>query len=363
MAPKSPTLKDVAREVGLSKSAVSAALSGNRSTISLPEETRLKILSVAKKLNYRPSILARSMSEQRSFLVGLLLWDVNTSLATELIRGIQGEVVGHDCAPVVFSHANPEQERANLKSCLDRKVDALIVNTSMCGALADPSRKSRRVLSSHTPVVEVFGRGHQPWVVLDFRASGRIATEHLLALGHHRIALLTHEHYLGADDTRGAADQTGAGEHWNAREHFEGYEAAMREAGRSPVVLTHPLQDAARPELAWTDQVAALAPQMLAGDDRPTAVICYDDRQAYGLFRGAKAMGLVVPRDLSVVGHLDREASSLIDPALTTLKVPASQVGAKAAQMCFDMMQNQPVSNTSFVPELVVRGSTAEVPN
>lgn len=357
MASKTTTLKDVARESGFSKAAVSAALSGNRSTISLTEETRLKILSAAQKLNYRPSILARSMSEQRSFLIGLLLWDVNTSLATELIRGIQEQVVAHDCAPVVFSHSNPEQERVNLKACMNRQVDALIVNTSICNEPAASRHNARRAISSKTPVVEVFGRGYQPWVVLDYRASGRIATEHLLSLGHRRIALLTHDQYLGTPATSGLCDA----KHWNTREHFEGYQGTMQEAGVPTQVLTHPLLDTPQPELVWADQVAGLAPSMLTGGDRPTAVICYDDRQAYGLMRAARTMGLDTPGDLSVIGHLDREASSLIDPALTTLRVPASQVGAKAAQMCFDMMQNQSVSNTSFEPELVTRASTARV--
>lgn len=352
MPRNSATIKDIAVASGFSKSAVSAALSGKKSTISLSQETRVKILDAAKKLNYQPNILARSMSEQRSFLIGLLLWDVNTSLATELIRGIQDQVVGHRYAPVVFSHSNPEQERDNFKTCMDRKVDALIVNASAGGASGGRSKARSWRVSKEVPVVEVLGRGDRPWVVLDYRASARIATEYLLKLGHQRIALLTYDQYRGDPDATNA-------KHWNAREQFRGYEQTMQQAGRTPCVLTHPLLDVAHPELAWTDQVAAAAPGMLAGADRPTAVICYDDRQAYGLMRACKDMGLEVPGDLSIVGHLDREASSLVDPALTTLRVPAAQLGAKAAQMCFDMMQGRPVSNTSYEPQLIIRSSAA----
>lgn len=348
MAPKTITLQDVAKASGFSKSAVSAALSGNRSTISLTEETRNKILQAAKKLNYRPNILAKSMSEQRSFLIGLLLSDVNTALATELIRGIQDQAVGHGYAPVVFSHGNPQQERDNLKTCMDRKVDALIVNA----AVGQAARTGREGLAPNVPLVEVLGRQSAPWVVLDYRASGRIATQHLLELGHRRIAMLTYDQSLGKP---GATN----GEHWNAREHFLGYQETMEHAGLTTHVLTHPLLDTARPELAWTDQVAQAAPDMLAGTDRPTAVICYDDRQAYGLVRACRGLGLEVPADLSIVGHLDREASELIEPALTSLRVPAAQLGARAAQMCFDLMDDQPVSNTSFEPQLITRGSTA----
>lgn len=348
---KSITINDVAKEVGLSKSAVSAALSGNVSTISLPEQTRKRILSAARKLNYKPNILARSMIEQRSFLIGVLLRDVNTSLYTELIRGIQDQLVGRSYAPIIFTHCTPEEETTNLHTCVDRKVDGLIVNCSLGNALDSKQGAFIKSVYAETPMVELFGRESNHCVVLDYEASGKMATKHLLDLGHRKIALLTHERFNAAKSAKG--------EHWNAWEHYQGYEDQMRLAGLTPRVFTHELTTAQRPELGWADAVEAIAPSLLGGSDRPTAIICYDDRQAYGLIRACRAMGIALPDELSIVGHLDLEASSYMEPALTSLAVPTYRVGAKAAQMLFDLMQGQPVTNMSFAPQFIGRKSCA----
>lgn len=361
MQEKVVTMKDVARMVGVSRAAVSAALSGKQSTTSLPEATRERIVQAAKQLNYTPNIIAHSMRHQRTFLLGVLLLQSNTAQAAGLIRGIQEIAVSGNYAPIVFSHKNTDEEIANFQTCLDRRVDGLILTTAVDAEQASFESYLQQKRSLGIPLVEIFGRVHTPWVLLDHHASGRIATEHLLKLGHRRIALLTHEGY--------EKGRQPGGQHWNAWEQYEGYEQTMRQAGLNPYVITHPLVDSLEQPLGFIvggiggmGDIIPIMKKELARRDRPTAVICYYDLQAYAVIHACQLMKLSVPDQLSVIGHLDLDMSPLTHPPLTTFRVSAKQVGRHAARLIFRQMDNLPTSNVSVAPIFVERQSTAPPP-
>ena len=257
------TRKDVAQRAAVAVSTAGMILAGRGDRYSA--QTREKVLRAAKQLNYRPNLAGRSLRTRRSYLVGVLLNAANTTMAADFLRGVQDQLTGGGCAPVVFSHRSPSEESRCLQCCLDRRVDGLIVNVAVdADGRVDESRYDA-VLESRLPAVEVFGRFLRgtPAANLDNASAGRIAVRHLIQLGHRRIAMLVHEGY-------DLARQTGVGLHFDAWERYRGYEQALHAAGLEPIVVRH----RAPPEIGGTEEflaggIAALRPCSRIPRNRP----------------------------------------------------------------------------------------------
>jgi DNA-binding LacI/PurR family transcriptional regulator len=345
------TRKDIAREVGVSVSTVGMILDGYGARYSA--ETRKKVLKAAEKLDYRPNLVGRSLRTGKSFLLGILLFDGNARWYSELLRGISRALAGGEYSPVVFSHGGTEEEAEALRRCLDRQVDGLLVNTAVNPDGSVDTQRYRDLRRQGLALVELFGHflRRVPSVNVDNAGEARAAVEHLLAKGHRRIAMLTHEHYRLSKGKK-------SGKHFDAWEQYQGYAAALRDAGLQPQVFTHPL----RSQFEATDDffeggVQALD-QCRAAKRRPTAVVCYNDFQAFGLIRAARVDGLAIPGELAVVGNGDLDLSRITSPALTSLRLPAVEVGEKAAGLLLDLIEGRPVEDTVVTPHLVERESS-----
>ena len=229
------TRKDIAARSGVSISAVGMILNGNGKHYT--EETRRKVREAAEALDYRPDISARGLRMSRSFLIGVSVFESNASLMTSLMRGVQRGLRDGEYSALIYSHGSREEELECHRRCADRKVDGMIINPGVAAdGSADTKMSYLNSIGRNVPVVEIFGRTVEaPAVNIDFRAVGRVAVEHLLALGHRRIAMLTHDRYR-------AASATGFGRHADAWHRFEGYCQALAGAGLEPLVFTHPVQ-------------------------------------------------------------------------------------------------------------------------
>lgn len=347
---KGVTIKDVAKRAGVSHPVVSTVLGKGGSTTRVSEATAGRVLAAARELKYKPNILARGFQQRKSFIVGILASEAINWLLADLIWGVQEQLSQDEYSPMVLIHRNREEERAYLQRCLDRKVDGLIVNLAVNEQGQTNADLIKGSVDPSVPVVTIFGRDMSPSISVDFRADGRAATEHLLSLGHRRIALLTHDRYR--------ASETAPPLHWDAWEHSLGYQDAMRAAGAEPIVLTHPLPNALQVDRAWTDAGFAMGPRLFDAEAKITAVVCLLDQQAYGVIRAARHRGVAVPDQLAVVGHRDLDLSEIVEPALTTLRTSAQQIGRSAAQAVLEMMANRTVIDKSFGSELVRREST-----
>jgi LacI family transcriptional regulator len=342
--------KDIAAAAQVSVSTVGMILSGQGERYS--EETRARVLDAAARLGYQPSINARALRLNRSLLIGVLLYEVNSHLSARFLQGVQEAITDTHYSPLVFFAKGAGDQEVCLEHCLSREVDALIVNCAVDPAKQLPESYFQRLAALPIPIVEVFGQ-FLPGVAkvnIDNTRAGALATRHLIELGHRRIALLTHSRYQNSQF------------HTDAWEQSQGYHAEMKEAGLQPLVVAREI-DFISPSphsfmQAGDDGLSAL----LALPDPPTAVICYGDYMAYGLNRACRIQGVRVPDDLSITGNFDLELSSVVNPPLTTARPRYFEIGKLAGAGLIQAIEGADLTDQLVAPELVIRESTGPAP-
>ena len=169
--------------------------------------------------------------------------------------------------------------------------------------------------------------------------------------GHAEIVLLIHDHY-------DMAKSTGIGLHFDAWQRYFGYSQAMQAAGLQSIVITHSTPADVNANEAFFASGMASLDHVIGHETLPTAVVCYNDYQAYGLIRGCRLRNIPIPEQLSIVGYGDLELSQITSPTLTTLRVPAWQVGYQATRMLLDLLAHANVEETLVPSELRLREST-----
>ncbi len=261
--------------------------------------------------------------------------DVNPFVAG-VVSGIEDIASRHGFSVFLAnSNADPEQEIRVVQSFDERRVDGIVVTSSRVGALYVPVLSRRRV-----PIVLLNNQHPSEFaysVVIDSTQGSRDATNHLIDLGHRRIA------YLG--------DQFG---HQSDTERLCGYREALNQAGlrysREFIVYGDGKAEGAIPAMS----------RLLALPRRPTAVVCYNDMSALGAMHQIRAAGLRVPDDLSITGFDDLHISQYLNPPLTTIRQPMPEMGRMAMEKLIALLSGNTSQQNILVPgSLVVRGSTA----
>jgi LacI family transcriptional regulator len=329
------TLRDVARIAGVHPGTVSRAL--NPATEALVrDETVARVRQVAADLGYRPNPLARGLKTNRSFTVGVLVPDIQNPLFPPIIRGLDDRLGEAGYTPLIANTDNdPARERVDFEAMSARAVDGFVTATARFEhELLD------EIAALGVPLVLVNRRledGGLPSATADDRAGVRLAVEHLVALGHRRIA-----HLAGPQDV-----STG-------RRRREGFREAMEAAGLDASVV--------RVARAFTEpEGARLCEELLAGGPPVTAIVAGNDLMALGCYDVLAARGLVCPDELSVVGFNDMPFADRFAPPLTTVRIPHYEIGVAAAQLLLDILSGELVGSADVVlpADLVVRGSTA----
>lgn len=342
------TRNDIAAAAGVSRSTVGMILSGKGENYSA--DTRALVMETAEQLGYKASINARALRMQRSFLIGVLLNEVNVHLSAQFLLGVQKAIGATDYSPVVFfTKAEADQDHC-LDHCLNRQVDALIVNCSVEDTAGAGFRAfASRVNALPIPVVEVFGRflTDVPKVNCDNATSGRQCAAHLADLGHRRIALITHERYERREM------------HTDAWEQFAGYREELAARGLEPIVIAPGVNFERIDASSFVQAGSDALDQLLALEDRPTAVVCYNDLMAYGLNRACRDRGIRVPQELSIMGSLDMLLSSVVNPPLTTMREDHFEIGNRAATLLLQALAGEETTDQWVAPEFLVRQSTA----
>jgi DNA-binding LacI/PurR family transcriptional regulator len=329
------SIKDIARLARVSHPTVSRAL--QNSPLVNPA-TAAKIRKIAEAAGYRPSAVARGLVTRRTRTVGLVVTTVADPFAGEVACGI--EQAAHDHGYAVFlanSNADAEHERKVVQALAERRVDGIIVTSSRVGSDYLPMLAQLNV-----PMVLVNDQYPGEFVhsvMIANEEGSRAATDHLIELGHRRIA------YVG--DRSGYQTDT---------ERLEGYKQALAEAGIEFASELVVLGDG-RPEgaLAAVDGLMKIA-------DPPTAVCCYNDMTALGAMRAIRARALRVPEDVSVTGFDDLFFSEYLEPPLTTVRQPMRRMGEMAMENLLKLMAGEEsVAQVKVGAELIVRGSTGKV--
>jgi DNA-binding LacI/PurR family transcriptional regulator len=333
---RQPSIKDIARLARVSHPTVSRALQ-NSPLVSA--ETAARIRKIAEEQGYRASAVARGLVTRRTRTVGLIVTSVDDPFAGEVACGVEEVASDRGYAVLLSSaHADPEHERRVVQELAERRVDGVVVTSSRMGALYLPLLKNLDV-----PIVLVNGQYPGEFVhsvTIANQEGMRAATDHLIALGHRRIA------YLG--DSSGYRSDI---------ERLAGYQEALADAGI----------DFARDLAVEGDGRPEAAMEAMNGLFRlkrpPTAVCCYNDMTALSAMRAIRARGLRVPADVSVTGFDDLFFAAYLAPALTTVRHPMRRMGQMAMENLFKLMSGQEsMAQIKVGAELMVRGSTGKAP-
>jgi DNA-binding LacI/PurR family transcriptional regulator len=327
------SIKDVARVAGVSHSTVSRAL--QNSPVVNPK-TAAKIRRIARDLGYRPSAVARGLVTQKTRTIGVVVTTIADPFVSEVVIGI--EMAANDNGYSVFladSNADPAREKSVVHSFAERRVDGIVVTSSRVGALYTPLLSEMMV-----PIVLINNQHPGQFVhsvMIDNLPASRDATNHLISLGHRRIA------YVG--------DRYG---HHSDTERFAGYREALEQAALPflPELVVH---GDGKPEGG-----APAMNKLLCLPNPPTAVFCYNDMTALGVLGSIHMHGLRVPADISLIGFDDLFFASYTQPQLTTVRQPMRQMGRMAMENLLKLMSGQPSAEAIKVPaELIIRESTA----
>lgn len=329
-----PTIRDVAERAGVSKSLVSLVLRGSEQ---VRPEKRQAVLAAVEELGYRPNAAARSLSERRTRTVGVLLNDMRNPWFVELLDGLNSRL--HDGGLHMLladGHLNRRLGDDLIRTFTDLRVDGLVA----VGTL--PPSEELRTAAGRIPMVVAGAREPAlPGVDVvagDDELGARLATEHLIGLGHRRIGHIAGQGVVGALRRRG-------------------FEAVMREHGPADAALV------AQGDLTEEGGYRATV-RLLAGPERPTAVFAFNDMACVGALSAAEELGLKVPRDLSLVGYDNTYLSRLRHLWLTTVDTAGHEVGRRAAQRLLDRIDDpaRPGEVVLTTPALEVRGTTAPPP-
>jgi LacI family transcriptional regulator len=333
-----PTVKDVARAAGVSTATVSRALN---QPDSVTPALRQQVLEAVRRMGYVAHAGARALSSRRSGTVGVIVPTIDNAIFASGLQAFQRRMAQAGRVTLMaISDYDPAQEEAQVQALLSRGVDALaLTGTSQC-----------------TSLMTLLGQRGLPWVHtgsypsapgtacvgFDNREAIARAAHYLMDLGHRRIGMLAG---IARDNERAAA-------------RIEGVRQAL---------ARHRLELPERwcVQAAYTIQAAREGTRtLLSGASRPTALICGNDVLAFGAMLEAAALGLEVPRELSVVGFDDLDLARHWQPALTTVHVPTEAMWTMAADyllQALDVADTLPLQRRIEV-ELVVRGSTCRAP-
>lgn len=323
------SLADISRRAGVSIATASRVLNGSSHPVS--EATRSRVLAAADELGYRPSELARALVKRTSRIVGVIVGDVVDPYFAEIARGVEDVAarVGH-LTMVCNADRRPAAELAYLDVLRDYHAAGVVFAGSGYEHVAEaaPLRRAVAELQERgTVVVALAARDLDcPSVRVDNRAAARDATEHLLALGHRRVAFV----------------EGPPGLHTSAHRR-EGFDAAIAAAGAEPVVLPG----------GFEFEAGAAAAETLLADGLPDAVLGVNDEVAIGLLTGLRRAGVDVPAQVAVAGIDDTRPARLVD--LTSVSLPLQELGERAARVILEGAAGDVV----LPHRLIVRGTTA----
>jgi DNA-binding LacI/PurR family transcriptional regulator len=326
-----PTIRDVAREAGVGVGTVSRVIGGRPR---VAPATRERVEAAVARLDYRPSPVARALSQQRTQTLEVVVPLITRDFYVEVLRGIEAALAATDYTLLIRTIERPA-ERDGVFAALgegERADGVLIVSQE------PPASFLARLGKRPAPVVLVDATHPQlTSVAVDHQAAALRAVRHLLGLGHRRIALVDH-----------AAMPFAQGSPAGRR---RGYRLALTEAGLRPRRSDEVV--AAFSPFGGEEAVAAL----LARPDPPTAVFAGSDVQAMGVLAGARRLGRRVPEDLAVVGYNDIELAGYL--GLTTVRVPMRELGRRGVDLLVTAIEAPATApaHVLLTSELVVRAT------
>ncbi|MEB4859237.1 MULTISPECIES: LacI family DNA-binding transcriptional regulator [Priestia] len=329
-----PTIYDVAKLSGLSKTTVSRVIN-NHSYVS--EEKKNRVLKAMKELNYTPNPSARKLRGQVTTTIGVIVPRIINPFFSYLVDSIEQVAYKKGYHVLIFqSNEDKEKELAFLNLLKTKQVDGIIMTSiENDWSLIEPFTEYGPILLCN----EYVNNANVPIVRLNQYKGAYIGVKHLLEKGHRKIGYCTGGLFA---------------EEGKDKDRNQGYQKALQEAGIQPdpkwiFVNQHSIEDGKQ-----------IVKKILSMEDRPTAIFTGSDEIAGGMMIEAKESGLSIPNDLAIIGFDDQPLAQMLDPKLTTIRQPIDQMGIKAMEILIDMLNDSESTVETFeLPiELVVRSST-----
>ena len=331
---KQITIKDIARELGISVSTVSRALKDNPE---ISKATKEMVRESARRLNYKPNLMASNLRTNKNTTLGVIIPEVNHHFFASVLDGIEqaANEAGYSIL-ICQSHENMEKEIQNVQTLLHSRVAGMLVGVSK---ETMHLHHLQEVLNSNTPLV-LFDRPCPSLlcdqVVSDDYAGAYSAVEHLIQTGCKRILYFSSSMNLEV-----------------AHRRYQGWRNALQKHG-----LWHSTDDII---IADTRELAIEElPKQMNADQRPDAIFCVNDHCASGVLYAAQKLGLRVPEDLSICGFSDAPLARITTPMLTTVEQHGTEIGTHAMQALLRKLNGDTrTPHTEIVrTNLVVRGTT-----
>lgn len=333
------TLADIARELGVSKMTVSRAINNNAL---ISPETRRRVLEVALRMNYQPNQHARALATSRSYLIGVVVPDLMNLYFAEVARAIESVARPAGFQLLICStDEDPTREIGEVEVLLQR-TDGLIISSVLAPTDTGAYRKMMRDGAKIVLVDRTMRNLRCPVVATDNVEVGRVATEHLIRLGHVRIG------HLSGDASSVSTDR------------LEGYKRALGENGlRFDRSLIRPCG------LLESEGYLAMR-KWLAKGDIPEAIFAVNDPAAIGGMKALEEAGLEIGKDVAIVGAGNIHYGDMLRVPLTTVSWSRAEMGQQAARLLLRAMAGEAspakARDVSLPPELIVRDSCGAKP-
>ncbi|HEV2960413.1 MAG TPA: LacI family DNA-binding transcriptional regulator [Candidatus Angelobacter sp.] len=326
------SLKFLAKYLDLSPATISVVLNDSPTAQEIPQRTKDRVLAAVSKFKYRPNVWARSLRRKRSHTIGVLVHEISEGYGALLLNALDDYLLQEGYFYFVVSH----RRRADLleeypKMLMERSVEGFIViDTVLDKSLPLPAVN----ISGHTRLPGVTN------VVLDHQLAAKLALQHLVSLGHQRIAFIKGQPFSSDSEVR-----------WKA----------IQEVAHSLSVPILPKLTVQLEANTYSPVVGYPVTQELLSRTTPfTALLAYNDLSAIGAIRAIREHGLRVPEDVSVVGFDDIASAAFQNPSLTTVRQPLQRMGATAARILLERLNGgKDPGEVILEPEFVVRESTA----
>ena len=330
---KRSTMRDVAEKAGVSKATVSHVINETRF---VEEATKQRVNQAIKELGYRPSLAARSLTTQRTRIIGCIVSDITNLFFAQVVRGIEDVLVSENYSLMVCNTNEVlEREEYYIDIMLRQEVDGIIAAaTSQNWQVLDEA------VRLNIPIVlldRTFDDARFPYVGVNNKQGAYLGTRHLIERGHKEIGILSGFHRLSTMEDR-----------------LAGFELAMRESSlpiRGDWSLSSPLTIEAGNKAIR---------RLMQLDEHPSAVFICNNLLSLGALIGLREMGLRCPQDIAIVGFDDHPWAAVSNPPLTVIRQPTYAIGETAAQKLLDALDKSgsAISSAVFNCELVIREST-----
>lgn len=348
------TIVDVARRAGVSRATAARALG---SYGSVRPSTAEAVQRAAAEVGYRANALARSMITGRTGTIGIVLADIENQFFVQALRGIShvARTAGYDLL-LANTEEDVDLERAAIEVMSSRQVEGLLV------CPANPHASPHLItMTAGKPLVlldRTIAQLEADVVGIDNRHAGYEATRRLVELGHRRIGLISGVGRSTILDCFGRPEGPAPAGETPSEGRIVGYCQALREVG-------------VEPDIRWSgtagfhrEDAYAAAAELLAGPDRPTAIMASDSIQTLGALQAIRAAGLTIPDDISLLGFDDADWAPVVEPPITVVEQPAYEIGTRALQFLIERIENSAAAvRSELLPtKIIERGSIDRPP-